>query len=357
MVFLALVYMPADIKETIKNLPNNPAVYLFKDQSERVIYVGKAKNLKKRISSHFQKKKDVRFDFYNQVADIDFIKCRNEKEALILENDLIKKFMPKYNVEWRDDKNYPSVGFTKENFPRLTITHRPQKENLDAIGPFISGTELKSFLKNIRKIIPYRTCRNLPKKPCLYADLKLCPAPCINKRQKKRYNKAVSLLKTLLEFYAGKDKRLEGYDISNLSGTLATGSMIVFEKNKKKTSDYRLFKVKTIEGQNDVGSLKEVIKRRLNHPEWKMPNLMLVDGGKPQLSAVKDIEIPVLAISKERSLGKFGRDKIFSLFSKNPVYLENIPEPLRNLFIQSRDEAHRFAITFQKKRRIKELKL
>lgn len=357
MLLLALVYMVADIKKTIKNLPADPAVYLFKDQSERVIYVGKAKNLKKRISSHFQRRKDVRFDFYDQVADIDFIKCRNEKEALILENDLIKKFNPKYNIEWRDDKNYSSVGFTKENFPRIAITHRPQKENLEAAGPFISGTELKIFLKNIRKILPYRTCRNLPKKPCLYADLKLCPAPCINKRQKKKYNEMVAVLKTLLEFYSGKNKRLEGYDISNLSGTMATGSMVVFENGKKKPSDYRLFKIKTIEGQNDVGSLKEIIKRRLDHPEWKTPDLILIDGGKPQLNAVKNINIPALAISKERSLGKFGREKIFSLFSKNPLYLKEFPETLRNLLIQTRDEAHRFAIAFQKKRRIKALKL
>ena len=349
--------MSAYIKETIKNLPSDPAVYLFKDQSERIIYVGKAKNLKKRISSHFQRRKDVRFDFYGQVADIDFIKCRDEKEALILENDLIKKFMPKYNIEWRDDKNYSSVGFTKEDFPRVAITHRAQKENLDPVGPFISGMELKKFLKDIRKILPYRTCRNLPKKPCLYADLKLCPAPCINKRQKKKYNEMISALKTLLEFYAGKDKRLEGYDISNLSGTLATGSMVVFESGKKKTSDYRLFKIKTIEGQDDVGSLKEIIKRRLNHPEWKMPDLILVDGGKPQLNAVKNIGIPALAISKERALGKFGKDKIFSIFSKDPLYLEELPETLKNLLIQARDEAHRFAITFQKKRRIKALEL
>ncbi len=167
----------------------------------------------------------------------------------------------------------------------------------------------------------------------------------------------VSVLKTLLEFYAEKDKRLEGYDISNLSGTMATGSMVVFENGKKKPSDYRLFKIKNIEGQNDVGSLKEIIKRRLNHPEWKTPDLILVDGGKPQLNAVKNIGIPALAISKERSLGKFGRDKIFSLFFRDSVYLEKFPEKLRNLFIQTRDESHRFAITFQKKRRIKALEL
>ena len=357
MIFLALAYKAMDIKKTIKNLPSDPAVYLFKDQSERVIYVGKAKNLKKRINSHFQRRKDARFDFYDQVDDIDFIKCRDEKEALILENDLIKKFSPKYNIEWRDDKNYSSVGFTKEDFPRITITHRAKKEGLEAVGPFISGTELKRCLKNIRKVLPYRTCRNLPKKPCLYSDLGLCPSPCSNKRHKKAYNEMAATLKILLEFYAGKDKRLEGYDISNLSGTMATGSMVVFEKGKKKPSDYRLFKIKTVEGQNDVGSLKEVIERRLKHPEWKMPDLILVDGGKPQLNAVKNIGIPALAISKERALGKFGRDKIFSLFSKNPLYLEDLPEILRNLFVQTRDEAHRFAITFQKKRRLKALEL
>lgn len=355
MIVLNLAFKVMDIKETVKNLPEDPAVYLFKDQDERVIYVGKAKNLKKRISSHFQRRKDARFDFYGQVADIDFIKCRDEKEALILENDLIKKFGPKYNIEWRDDKNYSSVGFAREDFPRVAITHRPGKENLDSVGPFVSGTELKNFLKKIRKIIPYRTCRNLPQKPCLYADLNLCPAPCGNKRQKKKYNEMIALLKTLLEIYAGNDKRIEAYDISNLSGTMATGSMAVFENGKKKTSAYRLFKIRTVCGQNDVASLEEIIKRRLNHPEWGKPELILIDGGKPQLKAVKNAGVPVIAISKERALGKFGQDKIFSLFSKDSLYLKDLPENLGNLLAQARDEAHRFAITFQKKRRLKAL--
>lgn len=357
MLFLISAFKVMDIKEIIKNLPQKPAVYLFKDQSERVIYVGKAKNLKKRIISHFQKKRSSGFDFYSQVADIDFIKCRGEKEALFLENDLIKKFSPKYNIEWRDDKNYSSAGFTKEIFPRIAITHRAKKENLDAVGPFISGTELKSLLKSARKIVPFRTCRNMQKKPCLYADLNLCPAPCADKKQEKKYKEAIALLKVLLEFYAGKNKRLECYDISNLSGTLATGSMVVFENNRKKSSDYRLFKIKTVKGQNDSASLKEIIQRRLKHSEWKAPDMILIDGGKPQLKAVKNIKIPSLAISKERALGKLGKDKVFSLFSKNSVYLKEWPENLRNLFIQARDEAHRFAITFQKKQRIKALEL
>ncbi|MDD5621482.1 MAG: GIY-YIG nuclease family protein [Candidatus Pacebacteria bacterium] len=339
-----------NIKEKIKTLPSLPGVYIFKDIHEQILYIGKAKNIKKRVSSHFAKPKEFGFDFISLISDIETFECQNEKEALLLESELIKKLQPKYNIEWKDDKNYFFVGITKEIFPRIFITH--QKDNINTfIGPFVKGTELKSFLKNLRKILPYRSCRNLPKKPCLYYQLEMCSAPCINSRKKKQYQRIIQIIKALLMLYNSQDLRLECYDISNLSGTLATGSMTVFEKNKKKTKDYRMFKIKRIKGQNDVGSLKEIILRRLKHKDWKNPDLMLLDGGKGQLKAAKKIEIPVLALAKSKKRS----GKIFSLFSKNFIYADQLPENIKNIFLQIRDEAHRFAISYHKKRRIKNL--
>jgi excinuclease UvrABC nuclease subunit len=339
-----------DIKDKIKALPSFPGVYIFKDTHENILYIGKANNIRKRVNSHFSRPKEFGWNFIPEISEIETFECKDEKEALILESELIKKFQPKYNIEWKDDKQYFFVGITKEVFPRIFLTHQPEDDTY--IGPFTKGTELKSLLRNIRKILPYRTCKNLPKSPCIYYQLNLCKAPCI-KKQKKQYQRIVGALETVLRIYNNENKRIECYDISNLSGTLSVGSMTVFEKNKKKIKDYRLFKIKRIKGQNDVGSLKEILLRRLKHKDWKSPDLILLDGGKGQLKAAKTINLPVLALAKsEKKSGK-----VFSLFSKTFIYADQLPESLKNVLLQIRDEAHRFAITYHKKRRIKYLNI
>ena len=356
--------MKKELKKKIEKLPVTPGVYIFKDENENILYIGKAKNLKKRVKQHFQKPETHFSNFVAYIRDIDYLQCKNEKEALLLEADLIKKYQPKYNVEWRDDKNYFFVGITKENFPRVFLTHQiklksqiskvkttSQNSKLNKpeyFGPYVKGTELKKFLKEIRKIFPYRTCKNLPKKPCLYYELGLCLAPCV-KKQKKTYQKMIESLKILLKIYLQENLRIEGYDISNTSGTLATGSMVVFEKRKPKKSDYRKFKIKRVKGQNDVKSLREVLLRRLKHKDWPMPDLILLDGGKGQLKAAKNIEISVLALAKIKKHS----GKLYSPFSKSFVLIDKLPQEIKNLFLQIRDEAHRFAITYHKLRRRK----
>jgi Nuclease subunit of the excinuclease complex len=167
------------LKNKIEGLPDVAGVYFFKDADERVIYVGKAKNLKKRVKNHFQKPDQHSFDFVSQIADIDFIQTSSEKEALLLEQQFIKKLQPRWNVEWKDDKNYFYIALSNEQFPRVYLTHQIKKptgvEPLIAIrgstpvnfGPYVSGREVKSFLKEIRKALPFRSCRNLPKKAVL----------------------------------------------------------------------------------------------------------------------------------------------------------------------------------------------
>jgi len=351
--------MKKELKEKIEKLQDKPGVYIFKDENERILYIGKAKDIKKRVKQHFQKQQKWIWDFIEDIADIEILECENEREAMVLEVELIKRYQPKFNIEWKDDKNYFFVGITKENFPRIFLTHQPKHKlsttnyslPTEYLGPFVKGTELKGFLAEIRKILPFRTCKNLPKKPCLYYHLGVCLAPCQNKRLKTKYQKLIKTLKVLLEIYLGEGKRIEGYDISNISGSLATGSMVVFEKGKSKKSDYRKFRIKRIKGQNDVKSLREVLLRRIKHNEWKMPDLILLDGGKGQLKAAKGIDIPVLSLAKIKKHS----GKLYSPFSKNFALLDELPQDLKNLFLQIRDEAHRFAISYHKLRRKKSL--
>ncbi|MCX6758208.1 MAG: hypothetical protein NTX14_00685 [Candidatus Nealsonbacteria bacterium] len=174
----------------------------------------------------------------------------------------------------------------------------------------------------------------------------------MNKRAQVKYRHSLDSLFAILSLYRGAPLRIEGYDISNISGTLAVGSMVVFEGAKRKPDDYRKFKIKTIEGQNDVASLKEVLSRRQKHPEWLQADLILLDGGKGQLKAAKGFKSPVIALAKiKRSSGK-----IFSPFSKSYVLLDKLPRDLRDIFLRVRDEAHRFAITYHKQRREKQLR-
>lgn len=338
------------LKEQIKRLPGRPGVYFFKNTRESILYVGKAKDLKKRVLSHFSRPEQHAWNFMPQVAGVDYIETANESEALLVESELIKKYQPKFNVAWKDDKAYFHVAATKEKYPRIVITHQPKEIEWSYLaGPFTRGAELKSLLKELRKIFPFRTCRNTLQKPCLYDSLGLCPAPCGNKRSDLKYGRIMDALFAILALYQGAAIRIEGYDISNISGTLAVGSMAVFDGPKRKAGDYRKFKIKTVEGQNDVASLREIFLRRQKHSEWPRAGLVLLDGGKGQLKAAKGYQGPVIALAKVKRSG----GKVFSLFSKRCAPLEKMPKDLQDIFLRVRDEAHRFAITYHKSRRKK----
>jgi excinuclease ABC subunit C len=203
----------------------------------------------------------------------------------------------------------------------------------------------------------------------------LCAAPCegsggagdIYKKRKSSYVKMIATLKALTRIYQGntgvcrgltsqeEDRslqtgiRIECYDISNLAGTLAVGSMVVFENGKPNKNEYRKFKIKTVAGQNDVASLREVLLRRLKHAEWPLPDLIVLDGGKGQLKAAREIDIPVVALAKIKK----NDGKLFSPFSKNYSQLSKLPKNISDLFLQIRNEAHRFAIGYNVLRRVK----
>ena len=262
-------------KSKISQLPKTAGIYAFK-KNKAILYIGKAKNLRERVKNHT--------DLLNLTKQVDYIKTDSENAALILEAKLIKKYQPKYNVAWRDDKNYFYVGITQEAFPRVFITHQikiksqKSKFKIDYVGPFVDGRALKQALKELRKYSPFRTCKTLPKKPCLWFHLGRCPAPCLLLSQ-----------------------RIEAYDISNIQGKLATGSMVTFVKGKPDKNLYRRFKIKMAGQPNDTAMIKEVLQRRLKHTEWGLPDLILIDGGRAQLNAaLSTTKIPVMALAKKK---------------------------------------------------------
>ncbi len=342
--------MTAKLQKIIAELPQKPGVYFFKNRKEEILYIGKAKNIKKRIQSHFASKGNFG-NFYSQARNIDFIQTRTEKDAFILENELIKKYQPKYNAELKDDKNYAFVVLTDEAYPKVVVTHQPKTIQGTAIGPFISTRELKKFLFDIRNIFPYRTCKNGVDKPCLYYHLGLCAA---HGKEAQHYSLIMAGLETSIRMYNGEKKHLECYDISNTQGSLSVGSMVTFKGSRPDKNLYRKFKIKTVHGADDPRSLKEILERRLTHTEWRYPDMLIVDGGKSQLSALKKIPLPLIGLAKDHRAKSDA--SLFSPFGHGPVSLRVMPESIRTTLLRARDEAHRFAITYHRARRLQEIK-
>lgn len=301
-------------------------------------------------------------------------------------------------------------------------------------GPYTNASSLRAALDILRKIFPYRSCEIMPKRPCLFYQIKRCPAPCVDKISRKDYN---YIIRQIILFFQGKKfkiiknldlkmkklaeeekfeqagevknkifalehirdvavisrddietekflqrkigddfinvfGRIEGYDISNIDGREAVGSMVVFQNGRAKKSDYRKFKIKTVEGSNDVGMLKEVLERRFRRtarksPQppltkvdyWPRPDLILIDGGRGQVNAALGVlqkyklSIPVIGIAKGITRKK--DEFIFDKFSGWALELERIASNYTNLLKQVRNEAHRFAISYHRLRRKKKL--
>ena len=347
--------MRKHVREQISDLPSQSGVYFFKNTRQEILYIGKAKNLKKRIQSHFRgsetsapKESGHWAHFYSQVDDIDYVTTPTERDALILEAELVKKYQPKYNVELKDDKGFLYVAFFDEEYPRVFLTHQPKKEKGVVIGPFVEGKALRKYLSTLRKIFPYRTCKNKPDRPCLYAHMGLCAA---HGKTVSHYPLILEGLKAMLRLYSGKKIRMEAYDISNTQGSLSVGSMVVFSGARPNKSQYRKFKIKTVQGSNDPASLKEIIGRRLTHDEWRSPDIIIIDGGKSQLSQVRNLPRPTLTLAKIGA--KNGR--LYSPYGTTYVLLSKLPNAVHQTLIALRDEAHRFAVTYHRNRRIKTL--
>ncbi len=201
-----------EIKSPIKNhdIPIDPGVYLMKNERNKIIYVGKAKNLRNRVSSYFSNIKSHNsktLELVKNIRDIEFFICKTEVEALILENNLIKKYKPKYNILLKDEKTYPYIKFTKEMFPKVEIVRSTKKlnENAEYFGPYPMG--IFFAMKSLLKIFPVRDCnRNMEKvtKPCLKYHMKTCPGPCMYKDISEEYMINVNNFKNFLKGHSSE---------------------------------------------------------------------------------------------------------------------------------------------------------
>jgi len=500
------------IKTQSGQIPQNAGVYFFRGKHGKILYIGKAANLKARLTSYFAKNAAPKTaSMLEEAKTVNWEVVNSEVEALIKEAELIKRYRPKYNVLMRDDKNYFYAGFTKEKYPKIFVTHQPSasrkpyaishkaygvRRTAGFIGPFTEGGTLRSVLKTLRRAFPYCTCKSPHKQLCLNAKLKKCLGFCclthslprskflaLNpacagrplfegsdaspnlERGRLVYQKNISSIKKILsgknrtltrefkkemqklsdarkyeEAARARDKiaalerifehrgvirrdipsdsakalrslesmliiegikRIEAYDIANIQGKFAYGSMSVWENTAIKKDDYRIFKIKCVKGSDDPAMLREVLSRRFRHPEWTFPEVIIIDGGKPQLSAamralklLKAQVLQDLAQSRHggtsrairqpaspelqrgeqanmRVLAKFGAeaiklialtknkkhagDHVFVGGQKKPIALDQLPPSLKNLILTLDSEAHRFAISYYRKLHLKSL--
>jgi excinuclease ABC subunit C len=543
------------LEEKLKSIPPNPGVYIMKDADDKVLYVGKAISLSNRVRGYFQasaKPHALTPSMIPYIRDIDYIITDNEIEALILENNLVQKHKPKYNIKLKDDKRYPYLKVTSEDFPRISMTRNLEKDGSKYFGPYVHAKATRQTIKEITKAFPIRSCNldltegKLNHRPCLNYHIGRCLAPCagfvghdecqevaknvcsflrgngeqvlkslnekmmeasvhleferaaqirdrinsiqqilekqkisssdgedqdvvsfyqkdddvcvmlfmvrggklqdqehfflsgtesstpieiltafieqyyheasfvpkmiilqndvempqaIEKWLSEKRGSAVTLhipqkgkkldlvemaqknAKSILErektltVYKKDDNpaliglrevlslprqpsRIDCFDISNLGGNLAVGSMVVFQDGVPNKSEYRRYRIKTVQGQDDFAMMKEVISRRVRSAlagETPLPDLMIVDGGKGQLNTALEVlkeanldgKQPIIGLAK-----KF--EHIFMPGESEPLILDD-HSPILHLLQRIRDEAHRFAIAYHKKLREKKL--
>jgi excinuclease ABC subunit C len=201
------------LAEKVHRLPRDPGVYMFKDKAGKVIYVGKAKNLLARVRNYLRDGADGRYQIRFLTArarDLDYIVTETEQEALILENNLIKKYRPRYNIFLKDDKTYVNLRLNVDHpYPRLTVVRRPRRDRAQYFGPFASAGSVRQTLRMIGRIFPLRTCTDSElerrKRPCLYYHIKRCPGPCVGLVDPQEYAETVSKVKMFLK---GKGNQL-----------------------------------------------------------------------------------------------------------------------------------------------------
>jgi len=454
------------IRKKVSTLPHKPGVYLMRDRFGTVIYVGKARDLRKRVSQYFHSSRrpgwDLKFNaLVDAIHDFDIHVVRSEPEAFLLEGKLIKEFHPRYNISFRDDKRFLMLKVNMNDpIPNFAFTRLKKDDGARYFGPFSNSGALRNTLALVRRQFNLRGCRVFAPgaadyKHCLYAHLKYCTAPCIGNVTHEQYLEQV---RAACDFIAGQchemkeqleiemrkaataqdyekaaglrdlirdlkettkkerkfervpytlplamdpqhdlaelakvlglsalPQRIEGFDISNISGTFAVASLVSFKNGRPDRVNYRRFKIKTVEGQDDFASMAEVVKRRYSRllneskvegressakglesrlqaanrlkPELQtsnLPNLILIDGGKGQLNAacaeLKKLgleKIPVIGLAKEF-------EEIYVPGESKPLRL-GLNHPAVKLLQRIRDECHRVANSYNAQLRIKRI--
>ena len=411
----------------VRTFPQSPGVYLMKDAAGRVIYVGKAKNLRSRASSYFLKaaEQDIRVqDWIAEIADIDYVETESEVDALLMEARLVKDIQPKNNRDLKDDKSFPYLSIsTREDFPRVEVTREPKDKNVKLYGPFTSAGSLRGAVQVLQRIFKFRTCSlDIDDgdekwrwfRPCLLASINQCTAPCNLRISKEDYRRDIKRLQTFLDggktklmremraemqaaskamdferaavlrdeikmldkledrgeldsdvqpevFYIDPKKGLtglrkvlglsdtpriiEGCDIAHLGGGETVASLVQFIDGLPFKPGYRRFRIKDVQGIDDFRSMYEVVSRRfrgLSDRGESFPDILLIDGGKGQLSSAmaafrdQDIRPPtVISLAKRE-------EEIYRPDDPEPLKLSRSSYALR-LLQYVRDESHRFA--------------
>jgi len=413
--------------EKVRQFPTTPGVYLMKDVAGRVIYVGKAKNLRARAGSYFLKaaEEDPRTGrWVHEIADIDYLDCESEVDALLAESRLIKDIQPQYNQIQRDDKSFPYLMIsTRDDFPRVEFTREPKQHGVKLYGPFPSAGSLRGAIQVLQRIFKFRTCsldieegddRWRWFRPCLLASIKQCTAPCNLRITKEDYRRDIRRLQMFLDGHKTRllqqlkkemqqaaadlqfeeaarlrdeismletlDKRgdleehvqpevfpmdpkkgleglrrvlklketprtIEGVDIAHLAGGQTVASVVQFIDGLPFKPGYRRYKIRDVKGVDDFASIHEVVSRRYKrlYDEGDVfPDILLIDGGKGQLSAAMaaftalEIDPPTMV-----SLAK-KEEEIFVPGQDEPHRLSRHSFALR-IVQYVRDEAHRFA--------------
>jgi len=400
------------LKEKIRRFPDGPGVYFMKDAAGRVIYIGKAASLKKRVRSYVtgrpaSLKTQV---MMGRVRRITYEKAASEEEAVLREDELIKFYQPLFNVIQKDDKSFPYIKITQEGFPRVLIGRRRRNETaVDYFGPYTNATLLRQAVKALRRHFGFCTCRRFPKKACLHHHIGLCPAPCVGKVSKKAYRERIRRLE---DFLASRDeeliedlsrrmqklvrrerfeeaarlrdqlealgllialkprsghpapvldedfralgfrrlpRRIEAFDISNLHGRESVGSMVAFLDGEPDKDSYRRFRIRSVSGIDDYAMMREVVRRRYARLKEEGARL-------PDLVLIDGglghLEAAA-GVLKELGLAI----PIIAIAKKEElIYTKGNNEPLRlrsgspllRLVQRVRDEAHRFAITYHR---------
>jgi excinuclease ABC subunit C len=424
------------LEDKLKTLPRSPGVYFHMSADGTVIYVGKAAVLRNRVRQYFQSSRDMDAKTRALVADIamtDWIETESEIDALFLESEMVKRYMPRYNILLRDDKSQLYVRIDMRNeLPFVSFTRNPDDDRAVYVGPFYSGFALKKALRYLRRVFPYYTKAPQRERVDFDTHLGLNPPADMTSQEYKtnlrkliKYieggrvtiikeierdmkraaraqefetaaalrnrltylhelqrrivfgdkefmniskDKALSDLAELLGLHA-PPARIEGYDISHMSGTNVVASMVVFTNGISNRSEYRKFKTR-LEQNNDFDNMHETLSRRLsekNRKAWGLPALFLIDGGKGQLDAAirardeQGIDIPMIGLAKreeqivihytksgvtldQAALARMGGHYMAS----DTFMLVSLPHSTHiiKLLQRIRDESHRFAVSY-----------
>ena len=428
--------MTQSLREKINGLPFTPGVYFMKDGEGTILYIGKARSLRKRVQSYLRPPVELPkiSVLMEKVREIDYVETPTEVDALLLESQLVRKYTPRYNQELKDDKTFPLIKITGDTYPRVHITRNQTDKKAVYYGPYTDAKLLREAVTLINTLFPIRKCQKLPKTACLYYHIGQCLAPCIKPEVKKDYDKTVQEVRAFLgggkksfmeylsdrmqeaaeelrfedaQFYKEqiealsrlKKKRFQPrkaemavalsatlelkknlemeklperivcFDVSNIQGDEAVASRVSFYRELPDKLEYRRYKIRTVEGINDYAMIQEALGRMLRGikegRETFLPDVIMIDGGKGHWNAAYEVML------REG----FESTKLISIAKRFETIYGNVgaglPRPLRGaettplpfdknspalyLLQKIRDEAHRFAITYHRSLKEKNL--